>query len=55
MATRDRAHKSQKRAKELTRQKKQEEKRQRRHNKRVIAQPDVEETDAKEKDEEREE
>lgn len=54
MARRARAHKVQKRAKELTRLKKQEEKRQRRLHKREIAQPGSEETDAEEKDEEQE-
>lgn len=54
MAKHVRAHKAQKRSKELNRQKKQEEKRQRRQNKEGIAQPDIEEANAEEKPEEQE-
>jgi hypothetical protein len=52
MARRAGVHKAQKRAKELTRQKKQEEKRQRRLNKKIDAQPGIEEPHAEGKDEE---
>lgn len=54
MVKRGNVHKAKKRAKERSRQKKQEEKRQRRHSKKVMVQPDVQETVAAGRDEEQE-
>jgi hypothetical protein len=50
LAKRARAYRGEKRSKELARQKKQEEKRLRRHSKRVNGQPETEEIDSEDKD-----